>query len=201
MTTTDEQIKLATELRYHYFNKKGFATISNNEQFTKYIKEWSEIGNIPELVFLHVYLDHNHKTEITPHDTPTVTETQKLIQIKKDDSNINWNTVYNYLDELKTKEWVGFIDDEIKEAIQTFEPFRNELTSNIPYSLDKNIAMLEKIPVPQHVADWLDKLSNGLFGLNYDMVPSEIYDWIYETDDNLKKLHLAVVVGYVVDND
>ena len=35
---------------------------------------------------------------------------------------------------------------------------------------------LEKILVQQHVADWLDKLSHELFGLNYDMVPSEIYD-------------------------
>lgn len=58
---------------------------------------------------------------------------------------------------------------------------------------------LEKILVPQHVADWLDKLSHGLFGLNYDMVPSEIYDWVYATEDNLKKIHLAVVVGYIVD--
>ena len=58
---------------------------------------------------------------------------------------------------------------------------------------------LEKIPVPQHVADWLDKHSHGLFGLNYDMVPSKIYDWVYATEDNLKKIHLAVVVGYTIE--
>lgn len=60
---------------------------------------------------------------------------------------------------------------------------------------------MKKVPVPQHVADWLDKLHHGLFGLNYDSVPSEIYDWVYETDDNLKKIHLAVVAGYVVEDN
>lgn len=60
---------------------------------------------------------------------------------------------------------------------------------------------LEKVPVPQHIADWLDKNRRSLFGLNYDMVPSEIYDWVYATEDNLKKIHLAVVVGYVVEEN
>lgn len=60
---------------------------------------------------------------------------------------------------------------------------------------------LEKIPVPRHVADWLDKLTTGLFGLNYDMVPSEIYDWVFETDANLKKIHLAVAIGYAVETE
>lgn len=60
---------------------------------------------------------------------------------------------------------------------------------------------LEKIPVPRHVANWLDTLSTGLFGLNYDMVSSEIYDWVFETDANLKKIHLAVVIGYTVETE
>lgn len=55
--------------------------------------------------------------------------------------------------------------------------------------------------VPQFVADWLSKLKSGLFGLNYDSVPSEIYDWVYATEDNLRKLHLAFVYGYEVEKD
>ena len=201
MVTTEEQIKLATELRYHYFDKKGFASISDNETFTKYIKEWEPVGNIPELAFLHVYLDYDHKTKITPHNNPTITETQKLIQTKKIDSNIDWNAIYNYLDELKTKKWEAFIEEEIQDAIDAFEPFRKELTTTAQYSIDKNIAELDKVPVPQHVADWLDKVNHKLFGLNYDSVPSEIYDWVYATEDNLKKIHLAAVAGYVVEEN
>lgn len=32
--------------------------------------------------------------------------------------------------------------------------------------------------IPQFIADWVDNLKSGLFGLNYDSVPIEIYDWV-----------------------
>lgn len=59
----------------------------------------------------------------------------------------------------------------------------------------------EKIKIPQFVADWLSNLKSGLFGLNYDSVSSEIYDWVYAAEDNLKKLHLAFVFGYEVEEE
>lgn len=59
----------------------------------------------------------------------------------------------------------------------------------------------QKIVVPQFVADWLSNLKSGLFGLNYDSVSSEIYDWVYATEDNLRKLHLAFVYGYEVEEE
>ena len=59
----------------------------------------------------------------------------------------------------------------------------------------------EKIKIPQFVADWLSNLKSGLFGLNYDSVSSEIYDWVYATEDNLRKLHLAFVYGYEVEEE
>jgi hypothetical protein len=59
----------------------------------------------------------------------------------------------------------------------------------------------EKVTIPQFVADWLSNLKSGLFGLNYDSVPSEIYDWVYATEDNLRKLHLAFVYGYEVEEE
>ena len=59
----------------------------------------------------------------------------------------------------------------------------------------------EKVTIPQFVADWLSNLKSGLFGLNYDSVPSEIYDWVYATEDNLRKLHLAFVYGYEVEKE
>lgn len=59
----------------------------------------------------------------------------------------------------------------------------------------------QKPVVPQFVADWLSNLKSGLFGLNYDSVSSEIYDWVYDTEDNLGKLHLAFVYGYEVEKE
>lgn len=66
---------------------------------------------------------------------------------------------------------------------------------------DKIRQELNKPVVPQFVADWLGKVKNKLFGLNYNGVPSEIYDWVYEEEGNLKKLHIACVIGYTVEKE
>lgn len=68
-------------------------------------------------------------------------------------------------------------------------------------ALIKQLKVPEKVTIPQFVADWLSNLKSGLFGLNYDSVPSEIYDWVYATEDNLRKLHLAFVYGYEVGEE
>ncbi|WP_171039296.1 DUF1642 domain-containing protein [Streptococcus pseudopneumoniae] len=67
--------------------------------------------------------------------------------------------------------------------------------------LIKQLDEPEKVKVPQFVADWLSNLKSGLFGLNYDSVSSEIYDWGYDTEDNIRKLHLAFVYGYEVEEE
>lgn len=59
----------------------------------------------------------------------------------------------------------------------------------------------QKVTVPQFVADWIEKVGGSLFGLNYDSVSSEIYDWVYEEEGNLKKLHLACAIGYEVEKE
>lgn len=61
----------------------------------------------------------------------------------------------------------------------------------------------EKVTIPQFVADWIEKNRGSLFGLNYDSVSSEIYDWVYEEEEegNLKKLHLACAIGYTVEKE
>ena len=59
----------------------------------------------------------------------------------------------------------------------------------------------QKVIVPQFVADWIEKNRGSLFGLNYDSVSSEIYDWVYEEEGNLKKLHLACAIGYEVEKE
>lgn len=59
----------------------------------------------------------------------------------------------------------------------------------------------QKQVVPQFVADWIERNKGSLFGLNYDNVSSEIYDWVYEEEENLKKLHLACAIGYTVEKE
>ena len=66
---------------------------------------------------------------------------------------------------------------------------------------DKIRRELNRPVVPQFVAEWIEKVGNKLFGLNYDSVPSEIYDWVYGEEGNLKKLHLACAIGYEVEKE
>ena len=66
---------------------------------------------------------------------------------------------------------------------------------------DKIRQELNKPVVPQFMADWIEKNKGSLFGLNYDSVSSEIYDWVYEEEGNLKKLHLACAIGYTVEKE
>ena len=65
---------------------------------------------------------------------------------------------------------------------------------------DKIRQELNKPVIPQFVADWIERVGGELFGLNYDMVPSEIYEWVYE-EENCKKLHLACAIGYEVEKE
>lgn len=128
MSITDDQIKLSGRLRYKYFNNPGFATISDNNQFTK--SEYNEhIGKLIETSFLYAYLDYNGETNYNIHTSPKPEELVELIQTKKRDPYIDWSALYNYLDELKKIQWVDIIDVDINDALAIFEPFRNELAS------------------------------------------------------------------------
>ena len=76
-------------------------------------------------------------------------------------------------------EWVG---QQLKDA----DKIRQELNTPV---------------VTQCVAVWIEKNKGSLFGLNYDSVSTEIYDWVYEEEGNLKKLHLACAIGYTVEKE
>lgn len=128
MSITDDQIKLSGRLRYQYFDKPGFATISDNNRFTE--SEYNEhIGKLIETSFLYTYLDYNDETDYDIHSAPKLEKFIELIQTKKSDPYIDWDAIYNYLDELKKIQWVDIIDEDINEALAIFEPFRNELAS------------------------------------------------------------------------
>lgn len=53
MSITDDQITLSGQLRYQYFDKPGFATISDNNHFAEYDER---IGKLIETSFLYAYL-------------------------------------------------------------------------------------------------------------------------------------------------
>ena len=94
------------------------------------------------------------------------------------------------------KEWIDVILYEFGERFGTLK-YRDG------YEQGKIEGMVEreKVAVPQFVADWIEKVGGELFGLNYDSVPNEIYDWVYEEEGNLKKLHLACAIGYTVEKE
>lgn len=82
--------------------------------------------------------------------------------------------------------------------------FEGEYVGQQLKDADKIRQELNKPVVPQFVADWIEKNRGSLFGLNYDSVSSEIYDWVYEEEEeegNLKKLHLACAIGYTVEKE
>lgn len=97
---------------------------------------------------------------------------------------------------------------KLKELIDKYEAVEcvvgivsgKTILKNIRRDL-KQLDEPKPVKVPQFVADWLSNLKSGLFGLNYDSVSSEIYDWVYDTEDNLGKLHLAFVYGYEVEKE
>ena len=98
-----------------------------------------------------------------------------------------------------------------QELIEEIEDLKdlNQLFGNNPgyIKIDTVMGLVskldepQKVTVPQFVADWIEKNKDSLFGLNYDSVSSEIYDWVYEEEGNLKKLHLACAIGYTIEKE
>ena len=100
------------------------------------------------------------------------------------------------------QELIERIEDFPCEASLVTEMIR--INKNTLLGWVKELDEPQKVQVPQFVADWIEKNRGSLFGLNYDSVSSEIYDWVYEEEEeegNLKKLHLACAIGYTVEKE
>lgn len=104
MLSTDEQLELFEHLRYDYFDNPKFEMISDNVRFIEYAEQPEHIGDISELSFLYTYLDYNYEDENYINSVPDTDRVKNLIQKKKTDPGINWETIYNYLDELKQRQ-------------------------------------------------------------------------------------------------
>lgn len=91
--------------------------------------------------------------------------------------------------------------EEIKNLENHNASKRTWVNRGVVLELVEELDEPQKVTVPQFVADWIEKNRGSLFGLNYDSVPSEIYDWVYEEEGNLKKIHLACAIGYTVEKE
>ncbi len=92
---------------------------------------------------------------------------------------------------------------------QEFEKQAEALYTDVRSFLDNTFELInqihdpQKVVVPKFVAEWIDTLDeHGLFGLNYDVVVQSVWDWVYENYDcNAKKLHLAYLYGYEIEQE
>ena len=129
MPIFEEQIRLSEQLRYQYFDRDGFAKISDNSRLIDYIKRHDSIGYLAELTFLHTYLDYNYEIDTGPNHRSTARDVVSLIKTKKADPHIDSVALYHYLDTLKQRKWRRIIDNDINVALEVFEPFRGEFAS------------------------------------------------------------------------
>ena len=96
---------------------------------------------------------------------------------------------------------------ELNERIKKLPYFEGPIADTVTVNREWILKSIEQLDepqepvVPQFMADWIEKNKGSLFGLNYDSVSSEIYDWVYEEEGNLKKLHLACAIGYTVEKE
>lgn len=70
-----------------------------------------------------------------------------------------------------------------QELIERMEGLKNLFSNKAKYiEIDAAIKLIEQldepqeVEIPQFIADWVESAEGNLFGLNYDNVPSEIYD-------------------------
>lgn len=99
--------------RWKYFEVEGYRKLSNIEKVEKYA--------------LYYYLANE---TISPYAiTPALT---KAMEDNIDNPEIDWNAIYNYLDERKQEATTLGLNlyDEVVDALEILEPYRDQLTGN-----------------------------------------------------------------------
>ena len=88
-----------------------------------------------------------------------------------------------------------------KQSTQAYDDFA--IMRDTAIHIINQIDEPQKPVIPKFVAEWLDILDeHGLFGLNYDIVDESVQNWVYENYDcNAKKLHLAYLFGYEIEQE
>lgn len=154
-------------------------------------------------------LDNGERVEIPNHFVKNASDFVEKNKIKLKDiiarmEGLNGLTRLEWLDDILYKFGSNYGASKYKAGYEQGK-LEGEWVGQQLKDADKIRQELNRPTVPQFVADWIEKNRGSLFGLNYDSVSSEIYDWVYEEEEeeegNLKKLHLACAIGYTVEKE
>lgn len=154
---------------------------------------------------INLILDNGDRVEVPKHFVKNASDFVEKNKIKLKDiiarmEGLNGLTRLEWLDDILYKFGNSYGASKYSAGYKQGK-LEGEWVGQQLKDADKIRQELNKPVVPQFVADWLGKVKNKLFGLNYNGVPSEIYDWVYEEEGNLKKLHIACVIGYTVEKE
>lgn len=116
----DEEFQKRTQTRWKYFEREGYRKLSD----ILYVADYADKV---EKYALYYYLANE---TISPYAiTPALT---KAIEDNVENPEIDWNAIYDYLDERKQEATTLGLNlyDEVADALEILEPYRDQLTGN-----------------------------------------------------------------------
>lgn len=116
----DEEFQKRAQTRWKYFEREGYRKLSDILPVDDYVDKVEKYA-------LYYYLANE---TISPYAiTPALT---KAMEDNIDNPEIDWNAIYNYLDERKQEATTLGLNlyDEVVDALEIIEPYRDQLTGN-----------------------------------------------------------------------
>ena len=116
----DEEFQKRAQTRWKYFEREGYRKLSDILPVDDYVDKVEKYA-------LYYYLANE---TISPYAiTPALT---KAMEDNIDNPEIDWNAIYNYLDERKQEATTLGLNlyDEVVDALEILEPYRDQLTGN-----------------------------------------------------------------------
>ena len=116
----DEEFQKRAQTRWKYFGREGYRKLSDILPVDDYVDKVEKYA-------LYYYLANE---TISPYAiTPALT---KAMEDNIDNPEIDWNAIYNYLDERKQEATTLGLNlyDEVVDALEILEPYRDQLTGN-----------------------------------------------------------------------
>lgn len=116
----DEEFQKRAQTRWKYFEREGYRKLSDILPVDDYVDKVEKYA-------LYYYLANE---TISPYAiTPALT---KAMEDNIDNPEIDWNAIYNYLDERKQEATTLGLNlyEEVVDALEIIEPYRDQLTGN-----------------------------------------------------------------------
>lgn len=116
----DKEFQKRAQTRWKYFEREGYRKLSD-------ILPVDDYADKVEKYALYYYLA---KETISPYAiTPAL---KKAIEDNIENSEIDWNAIYDYFDERKQEATtLGYnLFEEVMDALDIIEPYRDQLTGN-----------------------------------------------------------------------